>query len=406
MKIKVSAPGKIILSGEHSVVHGKKAVAVALDKRTQICIEDSSSNCIYYKSESLNISERIYLDKLNELNTRLEHGNDNQMLQSIQKFIACSNQLLDSQKSAIVSFLFLYLTLSNIQNRASAPCETTSHPYLIRNDPGSRLDFLNAGVLLHTLLQIVKSLCALTITVTSALPIGAGLGSSASYSVCVAAGLLKAFNVFENNAPQLSFNKRQIEEISLWAYRLETIFHGRPSGIDNTICSYGGAAILQSGQKTLPSKVNKIDILVVNTNISRNTKLMVKHVSDLLKQFPNVIEPVLESMNAIASLFEKSLTSTADYEELKELVKINQQLLCAIGVSHESLDDICRICNHHNLSGKLTGAGGGGCAYVLLPPDIQNEKLDRVKNELESKGYNCILSSVGGKGISLDLFED
>ena len=47
---------------------------------------------------------------------------------------------------------------------------------------------------------------------------------------------------------------------------------------------------------------------------------------------------------------------------------MNQQLLSFIGVSHESLTQVCCICSSHGLSCKLTGAGGGGCAFAIVRP--------------------------------------
>ena len=47
---------------------------------------------------------------------------------------------------------------------------------------------------------------------------------------------------------------------------------------------------------------------------------------------------------------------------------MNQQLLNAIGVGHASLNTVVQLTAQHGLHTKLTGAGGGGCAYTLLTP--------------------------------------
>ena len=47
---------------------------------------------------------------------------------------------------------------------------------------------------------------------------------------------------------------------------------------------------------------------------------------------------------------------------------MNQSLLSSMGVSHPSLEHIVATATKYGFHAKLTGAGGGGCAFVLIPP--------------------------------------
>lgn len=49
---------------------------------------------------------------------------------------------------------------------------------------------------------------------------------------------------------------------------------------------------------------------------------------------------------------------------------MNQHLLNAVGVGHAALDQVCTLAQGKGLAAKLTGAGGGGCAIILIPPGI------------------------------------
>ena len=49
---------------------------------------------------------------------------------------------------------------------------------------------------------------------------------------------------------------------------------------------------------------------------------------------------------------------------------MNHHLLTALGVGHARLDAALLVAAEAGLSGKLTGAGGGGCAIVLLPQGV------------------------------------
>lgn len=63
-------------------------------------------------------------------------------------------------------------------------------------------------------------------------------------------------------------------------------------------------------------------------------------------------------------------------EVLSTLIPISHSLLCALGVSHPSLDRVVSIAKKYDVPAKLTGAGGGGCALVLLPDILPSTQLN------------------------------
>ena len=89
------------------------------------------------------------------------------------------------------------------------------------------------------------------IKVDSKLPIGAGLGSSASYSVCIAAALLVRFGLVSGDA-SMALTTAARETINKYAFMAEKLIHGNPSGIDNAVCAFGGALIFQKGSPVQP----------------------------------------------------------------------------------------------------------------------------------------------------------
>ena len=57
-----------------------------------------------------------------------------------------------------------------------------------------------------------------------------------------------------------------------------------------------------------------------------------------------------------------------------------QKLLEALQVSHPKIDEIIRVSSSLGLHAKLTGAGGGGFAYILLPPHLKLEIVEQAKD--------------------------
>ncbi|KFQ08509.1 Mevalonate kinase, partial [Leptosomus discolor] len=205
------------------------------------------------------------------------------------------------------------------------------------------------------------------ILVWSELPTGAGLGSSAAYAVCLAAALLTACG-------GVSWTEEELALINGWAFQGERVIHGTPSGVDNAVGTWGGALRYQSGKITPLKRVPTLRILLTNTKVPRSTKALVASVKEKVLKFPAIMNPVLDSIDAISQECQSVLEampanpSPEYYPVLEELFDINQHHLNVIGVGHPSLDRLCRVTASHGLHSKLTGAGGGGCGITLLRP--------------------------------------
>jgi mevalonate kinase len=88
LKSKASAPGKVILFGEHFVVHGVKAILCAIDKRITVTAETIEENKILIKS---NIAEL-------KLETNKEISEVNSPL---KPFYYLANKLIKNQNTGI-----------------------------------------------------------------------------------------------------------------------------------------------------------------------------------------------------------------------------------------------------------------------------------------------------------------
>lgn len=90
---------------------------------------------------------------------------------------------------------------------------------------------------------------------------------------------------------------------------------------------------------------------------------------------------------------------------LQELIDINQGLLKTLGVSHPLLDTICSLSMKYGLHSKLTGAGGGGYAFTLVPPDFDQLQIVGYCDQLKKIGLQVIDVILGSPGVRLELSE-
>jgi len=213
--------------------------------------------------------------------------------------------------------------------------------------------------------------CGYRLLVETWLPCRAGLGSSAA--LCV--GLLKALSsVLGKELPKVELNDL--------AKEAERIFHGIPSGIDNTTSVFGGACLfLGKGHVSPPAGFDSLGaglsgaytapvdlrLVIGNTGIPRNTKKVVEDVRRMQSMKPAWFKSILEEMDHIA-LEGARASVAADPAGLGKAMKKNHGLLREIGVSHPMMDlMVDRAMRAGALGAKLTGAGRGGCVVALVP---------------------------------------
>ncbi|GMG99709.1 hypothetical protein Nepgr_001549 [Nepenthes gracilis] len=381
MEVRARAPGKIILAGEHAVVHGSTAVAAAIDLYTYVTVRfpsDSGNDDmlkLLLKDMALEFSWPIH--RIKEVLPNFSNPNPLEP-------ISCSPESVT-----------LVASLVEEQNIPEAKIALASG--------------LSAFLWLYTAIQGYKPA---TVIVTSELPLGSGLGSSAAYCVSIAGALLslsRCVSLDCSHQGWFIFGESELELVNKWAFQGEKIIHGKPSGIDNTVSTYGNMIKFKSGDLTCIKSNMPLKMLITNTRVGRNTKALVAGVSERTVRHPDAMKAVFSAVDSIskemATIIQSPATDdisiTAKEEKLEELMEMNQGLLQCMGVSHVSIETILRTTLKYKLYSKLTGAGGGGCVLTLLPALLSGTVVDQVIAELDLCGFQCLIAGIGGRGIEI-----
>ena len=470
-----SAPGKLILFGEHSVVYGYAAVAAALSElRVTVHIASTTDGhlsaelCDLLSSAPGGGTVRLQMP-MEKLRSSLADcdGLDDWRVSSppSEATIGACRRALGEMNAADAEKLLPLVFL----------CRALLPELLHAVD--------NSGTKRQKLTPGADSTAGLRISVRSAaLPLGAGLGSSAAFSVALAGALVRLrLRLFAdadgsaalvaaapvriagsavaaepgapvNAAPLPPCRGAEVDArcpgeeaktlINGWAYAAECILHGTPSGLDNEVSCAGdavrhvraGAAKRFEVVRGLP----QLRVLITNTKVARSTREKVAGVAALRAAQPEAIQHIFASIASIADRFlalarppaaassasssgggdgggkggqaaacngsAESSTSSDELTTIGTLVRMNHHLLCAIGVGAPALDEVVSITAEEHLPTKLTGAGGGGCAYTVLglaectPSEPAAAAARRARAKLEAKGFECFETRVGGHG--------
>lgn len=211
------------------------------------------------------------------------------------------------------------------------------------------------------------------------LPAGAGLGCSAALGVAVVRALAQA----AGEAPA-------DEEVARRALAWERVFHGNPSGVDNTMAAHGGVAVYRKGEPLEPIRPKKpLRLVIGDSGESASTRVMVESVARQHERDRPRTEKTLDAITALVQNAKLAIED-GDIRALGQLMDMNQLLLGSLMLSTEALEEMCAAAREAGAAGaKLTGSGGGGCMIALVADD---EAGQRVREAIERKGRRAFVA--------------
>ncbi|HEX7341744.1 MAG TPA: hydroxymethylglutaryl-CoA reductase, degradative [Rhodanobacteraceae bacterium] len=240
------------------------------------------------------------------------------------------------------------------------------------NHPGS---FLQSLDMLLRKLDLADR--AMEVRVNPNVPRAMGLGGSASLAVAVIRALDRHFGLLLGEA-----------EICQLAFDCEKIAHGTPSGIDNTVATYGKPLLYRSGN---PPEVHTLELsqplpLVIGLSGTESlTAKMVARVRRAWERNKPLYERIFDEIDTL-TLQALDALKAHDLTQLGELMNICQGQLNALQVSSWELEELMQIARDNGATGaKLTGGGGGGSMIALCP-----DGTERVIKAMHDAGYQAM----------------
>jgi mevalonate kinase len=232
-----------------------------------------------------------------------------------------------------------------------------------------------------SLLEVDSQDLQIRLTIRSSIPVASGLGSGAA----VATALVRA--VSEHLGHSLD-----AETVSSLVYETEKVFHGTPSGIDNTVVAYEQAVYFE---KTQPIERVQIArpfwLAIADSGKPSLTKESVGDVRAAWRRDRARYERWFDEIGEIVRRARAALES-GEVTALGSLMNANQRVLRHLDVSSSEIETLIDAALEAGASGaKLSGGGRGGNVIAVLQP----EQRDGIRRALlEAGAVNVIVTRV------------
>ncbi len=336
--VKISAPGKVHLIGEHAVVYGEPAIIAAIGKRVFVETEKRDSE-IVIDDKALNRHQefpvRKALDMAESLDKLWKQGSEK------GDFRECNSLFFSDYLLAVIGKSLQMLGLDK-------------------------------GVYLRLECDI---------------PLGAGLGSSAAIAVAIPKAIAEVHGI--------DLTRERNNEI---AYEIEKYAHGNPSGGDNSACCFGGLVWFRKNMEGGPNTIRSLNdevpyqfrgfVFVYTKKPELTTYQLVQKVMNLN---PSFRDPIIRTIGE-DTIEMKEVLKKRDFERMKDIINRTQQNLAKLGVSVPEIDKIHEAVKAAGGAAKGCGALGGG---IVLCYHEDKDMLIRIIKDLGFEPWETDLAVEG-----------
>ncbi|XP_011642665.1 mevalonate kinase-like [Pogonomyrmex barbatus] len=201
------------------------------------------------------------------------------------------------------------------------------------------------------------------VKVSTKLPMGYGLGSSSSYAVCLAACFWR-WSLLQKGIARFEFLNKELAKIAVYAGCCDEKIYNTLRPVDTSVIVRGGITVF-ANNATLKTyrRFTSIKILLVyskiNKNINKDWIINFNKIQNLNLKSESIMNSIDNLSRTSIDVFEKMKNDTDNvsveldtfpesyYDELAELVRMNQGLLKVLNVPHGNVDLVCAIAQEH-----------------------------------------------------------
>ncbi len=304
--MKVFAPGKLILSGEHAVVYGKPALAMAVNRYVTATVSRQFLPFVSFDLSDLAYRDQLSLIALKRLKARIK--------EKYQRFVQGDFKIRDVLHKPVELAQFaltLFFEMLNVN--------------------------LTRGIKIH---------------IRSDIPMGCGMGSSAATILSIVHALANHLDV-------------KVTEDMLYRLGLEAenMQHGFSSGLDLRVSLQGGCLYVNEHgiqERSLP----KLPLYLINTGSPESsTGECVTHAATFFKN-----SLIGEDFAAVTVQMDQALQQN-NFAAVVQAIRSNNQLLDKIGVVPLRVQQFISAVEQQHGAAKTCGAGavyGNKAGMVLV----------------------------------------